>query len=101
MKSSVKVIRIIAAIAVGFVLAVGTNGAFAKTIIRHDGNVVKPPVHDREGKQVNRLPGRSSGAAPKKVKCGINGRSNYSPSFSNETQDREGGRIFPPSLLSG
>ena len=43
MKSSVKVIRIIAAIAVGFVLAVGTNGAFAKTIIRHDGNVVKPP----------------------------------------------------------
>jgi len=73
----VEVIRIIAAIAVGFVLAAGTNAAFAKTIIRHDGNVVKPPVHDREGKQVNRLPGRSSGAAPKKVKCGINGRSNY------------------------
>jgi hypothetical protein len=45
--------------------------------IRHDGNVVKPTVHDRDGKQVNRLPGRSSGAAPKKVKCGINGRSNY------------------------
>jgi len=77
MKSSVEVIRIIAAIAVGFVLAASTNAAFAKTIIRHNGNVVKPPVHDREGKQVNRLPGRSSGAAPKKVKCGINGRSNY------------------------
>ena len=57
MKSSVEVIRIIAAIAVGFVLAASTNAAFAKTIIRHDGNVVKPPVHDREGKQVNRLPG--------------------------------------------
>ena len=43
MKSSVKMIRIIAAIAVGIVITVGTNGAFAKTIIRHDGNVVTPP----------------------------------------------------------
>jgi len=78
MRKSVKAIRVIAAIAAGFVLAAGTNGAFAKTIIRHDGNVVKPGVvHDRDGKQVNRLPARSSGTAPKKVKCGVNGRDNY------------------------
>jgi hypothetical protein len=78
MKNSVKATRIIVAIAAGFVLAAGTNGAFAKIVIRHDnGNVVKPPVYDRDGKQVNRLPARSTGVAPKKVKCGINGRSNY------------------------
>jgi hypothetical protein len=71
MKNSVKATRIIIAIAAGFVLAAGTNGAFAKTIIRHDGNVVKP------GNQGPRVPARSTGAAPKKVKCGINGRSNY------------------------
>jgi hypothetical protein len=71
MTNSVKATRIIVAIAAGFVLAAGTNGAFAKTIIRHDGNVVKP------GNQGPRVPARSTGAAPKKVKCGINGRSNY------------------------
>ena len=77
MKNSVKATRIIIAIAAGFVLAAGTNGAFAKTVIRHKGDVVKPTIYDRDGKQVNRLPARSSGVAPKKVKCGINGRSNY------------------------
>src|SRR5215475_3926428 len=73
MKKFVKATRLIVAIAAGFVLAAGTNGVFAKTVIRHDGNVVKPPVYDRDGKQVNRLPARSTGATPKKVKCGING----------------------------
>ena len=77
MRKSVKAIRVFAAIAAGFVLAAGTNGAFAKTIIRHDGDVVKRQVYDRDGKPVNRLPARSSGVTPKKVKCGINGRSNY------------------------
>ena len=71
MKNFVKTTRLIVAIAAGFVLAAGTNGAFAKTVIRHDGNVVKP------GNQGHRVPARSTGATPKKVKCDIKGRSNY------------------------
>jgi len=71
MQNSLKATGLIMAIAAGFVLAAGIDSAFAKTIIRHDGKVVKP------GNQGPRVPARSTGGTPKKVKCGINGRSNY------------------------
>ena len=59
MKSSVKMIRIIAAIAVGIVITVGTNGAFAKAIIRHDGNVERRTRDSRQSMATSRPCGHS------------------------------------------
>jgi hypothetical protein len=54
-----------------------TSSTNARTIIIHSGNTVHPQLYDSAGKPVNRLPGRVLGQQPKKVACGLHGRTNF------------------------
>ncbi len=49
----------------------------ARTFVIHSGNSVHPQLYDSAGKPVNRLPGRALGKSPKKVVCGLRGRTNF------------------------